>query len=451
MSFKRLRRNYNNINNSQDMNSNYYNNNNNNNNNYNYNNYNNNNNINYNNNNNNNNYNNNNNNVAYSVHSNNSNYRPSLKRVRSSGCSEAESNSTTSSAAADQYICNNCINEALIKCRNNLNQPEQYYGESSNDVQDRLNVYNKNRINNQVQQRIQRSEEVAKNMGNGDLNKERLIRENENGVFYFNDDNQIGNDYLRQKALEKYRNQARYSSTGKSYFDKPAVDDYYRNYVDNYKIKEVENDYDKKLLQQKYNEELEKQIKENNRLKNKDKYELNRKIKAEQDEDNENYLRKQLELEKKRQLLNSEFLKDNENLMKLRNKRRLNEKNMDEYNEQKNQQMIQKKIEDEDYQKQLLENQKKLNLQKDLDNQLKERERRRALEKEKDKMNNYNNNNNYNVCMCDDTGKCCCCKKQYPMSFLNPRKQYSALARCIKNKKKNQKLQQQNQYKNNEA
>jgi len=440
MSFKRLRRNYNN-NSVQEINSNYNNNNNNNFNNINY--YK----KNYNYNNNNNNYNNKNNinnSNNYSVHSNysNGNYRPSIKRVHSSCCSEAESNATSSSCA-DQYICNNCINDALIKCKNNLNEQDFYNGESSNDIQDRLNKISKNRINNQVQQRIQRSEEVAKNMGNGDLNKERLIRENENGVFYFNDDNQIGNDYLRQKALEKYRSSVRYASTGKSYNDKPAVEDYYRNYVDNYKIKEEDDGYDKKLLQQKYNEDLDNQIKENNRIKNRYDFELNRKIKAEQEEDNENYLRQQNELEKKRQLLNDEFLKDNENLVKLRNKRRLNEKNMDEYNEQKNQQMIQKQIDDEDSRKLFLENQKKLNLQKDLDNQLKEKERRKALEKEKDKMNNYNN---YDVCVCDETGKCCCCKKQYPLSFLNPRKQYSALARCAKKKKNIQKRQQlQNQ------
>ena len=439
MSFKRLRKNYNN-NSVKEINSNYNNNNNNNFNNINY--YN----KNYNYNNNNNNYNNNNNNNYnnYSVQSNysNGNYRPSIKRVNSSCCSEAESNATSSSCA-DQYICNNCINDALIRCKNNLNEQDYYNGESSNDIQDRLNKISKNRINNQVQQRIQRSEEVAKNMGNGDLNKERLIRENENGVFYFNDDNQIGNDYLRQKALEKYRSSARYASTGKSYCDKPAVEDYYRNYVDNYKIKEEDDGYDKKLLQQKYNQDLDNQIKENNRIKNRYDFELNRKIKAEQEEDNENYLRQQNELEKKRQLLNDEFLKDNENLVKLRNKRRLNEKNMDEYNEQKNQQMIQKQIDDEDNRKLFLENQKKLNLQKDLDNQLKEKERRKALEKEKDKMNNYNN---YDVCVCDETGKCCCCKKQYPLSFLNPRKQYSALARCAKKKKNIQRRQQlQNQ------
>ena len=446
MSFKRLRKNYNNNNNnSQNINSNYNNNNNNNNfNNINYyykNNFNNNNNNNNYNNNNNINYNNNNNNNNYSVHSNNSNanYRPSLKRVRSSCCSESES-IASSSSTGDQYICNNCINDALIKCKNNLNDRDYYNGESSNDIQDRLNKISKNRINNQVQQRIQRSEEVAKNMGNGDLNKEKLIKENENGVFYFNDDNQIGNDYLRQKALEKYRSSNRYASTGKSYMDKPGVEDYYRNYVDNYKIKEEDNGYDKRLLQQKYNEDLDNQIKENNRIKYRYDFELNRKIRAEQEEDNENYLRQQNELEKKRQLLNDEFLKDNENLVKLRNKRKLNEKNMDEYNEQKNQQMIQKQIDEEDNRKLFLENQKKLNLQKDLDNQLKEKERRKALEREKDKMNNYNN---YEVCNCDETGKCCCCKRQYPLSFLNPRKQYSALARCAKKKKKLQNRQNQ--------
>ena len=67
-------------------------------------------------------------------------------------------------------------------------------------------------------------------------------------------------------------------------------------------------------------------------------------------------------------------------------------------------------------------------------------ERRKALEREKDKMNNYNN---YEVCNCDETGKCCCCKRQYPLSFLNPRKQYSALARCAKKKKKLQNRQNQ--------
>ena len=73
----------------------------------------------------------------------------------------SHASSETNSSATDQYICNNCINQALIDAKN---KPKDYSSntESPMDIQDRLNAMQKMRINDQVQQRIKRAEGVAK-------------------------------------------------------------------------------------------------------------------------------------------------------------------------------------------------------------------------------------------------------------------------------------------------
>lgn len=94
----------------------------------------------------------------------------------------SHASSETNSSATDQYICNNCINEALIDAKN---KPKDYSinGESPMDIQDRLNAMQKMRINDQVQQRIRRAEGVAKNL-NYTSDKDKLIKENEGGNFF---------------------------------------------------------------------------------------------------------------------------------------------------------------------------------------------------------------------------------------------------------------------------
>jgi hypothetical protein len=340
----------------------------------------------------------------------------------------SHASSETNSSATDQYICNNCINQALIDAKN---KPKDYYSnvESPMDIQDRLNAMQKMRINDQVQQRIKRAEGVAKNL-NYTSDKDKLIKENEGGNFFLNQDNI---DYQKERAMEKYRQQEINLNNRNYNGNNPGVDAYYRNYVDNYKEPEDNQTDNKRLLQAKYNEELERQIEQNQKLKSKMNKDIDRRVKEEQDRENYNYQRKISEQEKRRQEMNDEFLRENENLVRAKNRRKQNDKLQDEYDEKKNQRELQRKLENEDLRQRELDEQKKRALQKDLDEQMRERDRRKKAEKERD--GKYSGNDGFGECTCEGQGKCCCCKKMYPMSFLNPKRQYAPLIRNIKQRK----------------
>ena len=83
-------------------------------------------------------------------------YNNDLYKIEHSG-NVSHASSETNSSATDQYICNNCINEALIDAKN---KPKDYSsnGETPMDIQERLNAMQRMRINDQVQQRIKRAE-----------------------------------------------------------------------------------------------------------------------------------------------------------------------------------------------------------------------------------------------------------------------------------------------------
>ena len=340
----------------------------------------------------------------------------------------SHASSETNSSATDQYICNNCINQALIDAKN---KPKDYYSnvESPMDIQDRLNAMQKMRINDQVQQRIKRAEGVAKNL-NYTSDKDKLIKENEGGNFFLNQDNI---DYQKERAMEKYRQQETKTNNRNYNGNNPGVEAYYKNYVDNYKEPEENEGENKRVLQMKYNEELEKQIEQNQKLKAKMNKDIDRRVKEEQDRENYNYQRQLNEQEKRRQEMNDEFLKENENLVRAKNRRKQNDKLQDEYDEKKNQRELQRKLENEDLRQRELDEQKKRALQKDLDEQMRERDRRKKAEKERD--GKYSGNDGFGECTCEGQGKCCCCKKMYPMSFLNPKRQYAPLIRNIKQRK----------------
>ena len=348
------------------------------------------------------------------------------KLVPSNNLSHASSE--TNSSATDQYICNNCINQALIDAKN---KPKDYSsnGETPMDIQERLNEMQKRRINNQVQQRIKRAEGVAKNL-NYTSDKDKLIRENERGNFFLNQDNI---DYQKERAMEKYHQQEINTNNRNFNRNNPGVDAYYRNYVDNYKQPEENEGENKRIIQAKYNEELEKQIEQNQKLKAKMNKDIDRRIKEEQEIQNYNYQQELNEKERRRKEMNDEFLRDNENLMRSKNRRKQNEKLQDEYDEKRNQRELQKKLENDDMINREKEEQKRRNLQKDLDEQMREKDRRKKAEKERD--GKYNLNDGFGECTCEGQGKCCCCKKMYPMSFLNPKRQYAPLIRNIKQRK----------------
>ena len=73
---------------------------------------------------------------------------------------------SSSSSAADQYICNNCINEALIyeKQLNSKNndRPPIAYKEDPQEVQDRLAAMERERLNNKINERMGLAQQAGK-------------------------------------------------------------------------------------------------------------------------------------------------------------------------------------------------------------------------------------------------------------------------------------------------
>ena len=80
------------------------------------------------------------------------------------------------------------------------------------------------------------------------------------------------------------------------------------------------------------------------------------------------------------------------------------------------------------------EDEKRKGWQKALDNQINEKNQKAQLEKDRNKIPNVNafTHERHECC---ENGKCCICKRIYPLSVLNPKKKYASLARIQKMRK----------------
>ena len=341
--------------------------------------------------------------------------------------SKKNSVSGSSTSEGDQYICDNCINEALMYSKDRPKDDIYHSQESPMDVQDRLNALQRKQIEERVRQRQMFADEVSKNL-NQLTDKELLQKQNEKGSFFKDDD-----DLQRMRVLDNYnRIQDLNAKTQKGMTSK---DQYYKSYVDNYKPdyygeydEDVEN---RRNMQMKYNKELHDQI------------ELNRKLKERQNAENrkqgyyDDGFEKDLEdEERRRRLKNDEINRFNKNLIDQRNKRRMNDKLNDEYNERKNADELQNKYNYEAMKEKEIDEGRKKEWQRTLQEQIDNKNKRIKDEKERDR---YLYGRNFDdVCECDPNGRCCCCKRIYPIAVLNPRKKYAALVRIQKARKAKQ-------------
>lgn len=352
---------------------------------------------------------------------------PNLKEDKPLENLQKDFSTSSNSSESGQFICDNCINQALIYSKglnkNNSIKP----GENPMDIQERLNQLRQQQIYDKVRERQKQTDFVSKDFLKP-TNKEILQQNNENGVFWKNADD----DPMKIKVLEKYNRIDALNAMKKKIGN--SVDDYYRNYVDNYKpdTKEVDFDEIKRNMQKQYNKDLDEQIRQNQKLKNK--------LAAEQKTSNypdDNRTEQELQEELLRKQKNSEINKANEELIEQRRKKRQNDKLQDAYDAKQNNENSLKKFNDEiEKQRNLLE-QRKRDWQKSLQEQIEEKQRRKLAEKERDKkIQNVNEFAHENRCECVENGVCCCCNRVYPMINLNPRKKYAGLARIQKQRRK---------------
>ena len=358
-------------------------------------------------------------------------YNNDINNIQKSEHSSHNPSMSSSSSTADQYICNNCINEALMY-EKQLNQKGSDYpnGESPLDVQDRLGALERAQINNKINEREGRTAQAAKHLGEP-TNKDKLIQQNEKGTFFLN--NQQGDQQMK-KDLQNFNRNDQRNKGEKPYLDKLWVDDYYRNYVDNYKENYDYGDDDEKRNQQaKYNKALQDQIEANRKLRNKNDLD-NKKYNDELRRRDDKYA-KELEEEAKRlKDMQNEMLRENLNLIEAKRKKAQNDKMLDEYDQRRNAANLKKQMEDEAERQRQEEEARRKGWQKALDNQINEKNAKAQLERDRNRIQNINafTHEGHECCQ---NGKCCICKRIYPLSCLNPRKKYASLARIQKMRK----------------
>ena len=354
-----------------------------------------------------------------------------INNIQTSEKNSQNPSMTSSSSTGDQYICNNCINDALIY-EKQLNSRDNYYpnGENPLDMQDRMGELERKQINDKITERQGRAAEAGKYLGRP-TNKDKLISQNEKGTFFLNNQQE---DPQMRKVLENYNKNDQRNRGQKPYSDKPGVDDYYRNYVDNYKENYDYGDDDEKRNQQaKYNKELRDQIEANKKLRNKNDLD-NQKYKDELKRQDDKYAKEQEEEAKRLKDMQNEMYRQNLNLIEAKKKKAQNDKILDDYDQKRNAANLKKQMEDEAERQRQLDEAKRKGWQKDLDNQINEKNQKAQLEKDRNKIPNINafTHEGHECCQ---NGKCCICKRIYPLSVLNPRKKYASLARIQKMRK----------------
>ena len=360
----------------------------------------------------------------------NQKYNNDINNIQKSEHNSQNQSVTSSSSSPDQLICNNCINDALIYEKQLNNRTSDYpNGETPLDMQKRLDALEREKIKNKISARQGLALQVGKNLGKP-TNKDKLIQENERGKFFLDDQQE---DPQKKKVLEKYnQNDARNRGT-KPFFDKPGVDDYYKNYVDNYKGEEEDDDYDKKREQDKYNKALLDQIEANKKLRNKDNID-NKKYKEEMKKQDEQFMKDEEERAKKIKAKENEMYNINLNLIEAKRKKAQDDKMIDDYDQKRKADNLRKLMEDEEERKRQKDDETRKTWQKELDRQILEKNQKNQLEKDRNKIPNYNKFTHEDHECCQN-GKCCICKRVYPLNLLNPKKKYASLARIQKMRK----------------
>ena len=359
-------------------------------------------------------------------------YNNDINNLQRSEHNSQNPSKSSSSSTADQYICNNCINDALIY-EKQLNSRGNDYpnGENPLDIQDRLGALQRAQINNKINERQGRAQEAGKHLGEP-TNKDKFIQQNEKGVFFLNNQQE---DPQMRKVLENYNKNDQRNRGKKPFSDKPGVDDYYRNYVDNYRqnYDYGDGEDDKKNQQQKYNKALNDQIEANRRLKNKNDID-NKKYNDELKRQDDKFAKEQEEEAKRLKNMQNQMFKENLNLIEAKKKKAQNDKMLDDYDQRRNAANLKKQMEDEAERLRQLEDAKRRGWQKDLDNQINEKNQKAQLEKDRNRIPNINafTHEGHECCQ---NGKCCICKRIYPLSVLNPKKKYASLARIQKMRK----------------
>ena len=304
---------------------------------------------------------------------------------------------------------------------NNHNSPSSSLSspqESIFDVQRRSTLLSQSQIHSKIQNRIRLTESLSKHPSfTFPSPKDQFINTNEHSSPF---DNSFNNDIPRQRALNKYITlQNSYSHTNNTH---SKVDAYYKIYVDNYQQPNPYGTY-KSVRDVNYLNDLQKQIIEHEKMKRFEK-ESEMMLKDFIMKDNEMYLHKIKEEERKRKDRNEMIIKDNLELMRLKKEEDVNARKKDVEKERMCLEREKVMYNEEYEKKKYREYMKQMEMKKGLIQQIEEHKYNKKKAKE------YNNNtyttNNTIEDNCNK-GNCTCCNNKYPINLLNYRKQYEFL------------------------
>ena len=322
----------------------------------------------------------------------------------------------------DPYlICTSCINKRLMSNNNHNNSPSSSLSspqESIFDVQRRSTLLSQSQIHSKIQNRIRLSECLSKHPSfTSPSPKDQLITTNEHASPF---DNSVNNDLPRQRALNKYI--ALHNSYSHINNTHSKVDAYYKIYVDNYQQHNPYGTY-KSVRDVNYLNDLQKQIKEHEKMKRFEK-ESEMMLKDFIMKDNEIYLHKVKEEERKRKDRNEMVIKDNLELMRLKKEEDVNARKKDVEKERMCLER-EKVMYNEEYEKtKYKEYMKQMEMKKGLIQQIEEHKYNKKKAKEYNTNTNTISNTIQDNC---NKGNCTCCNNKYPINLLNYRKQYEFL------------------------
>jgi hypothetical protein len=322
-------------------------------------------------------------------------------------------------------ICQNCINEELMEEKRR--RDKDYYNSLQDQVpgfQDKYKSYNEKYINSKIKEREKNSKEVSNLLNSYNNNdKERLIRENENGLNPMNANNY--NDYERFR--KNYNLKQEYINNNLDKFmnkERPEISAYYNAYVNNpnYSGGLPYGEYRKtpQDLEQ-YRKDLLNQIEYKNKLKlseddaNNRQAALNRiNLQRQLDEENK-------EKNLKEKMMKEDLLRGNQILIDEKKKRKMEEENEEKkYKEQLDNIMYQNQLDEENR----LRNKKKIQedlLRANLNNIELENMKKR---KEKEEEEKYRYNDKAFGHEHEKMGRCCKCHRVFPRRLLTINKYF---------------------------
>ena len=148
----------------------------------------------------------------------------------------------------------------------------------------------------------------------------------------------------------------------------------------------------------------------------------------------EQFMKDEEERAKKIKAKENEMFNINLNLIEAKKKKAQDDKMIDEYDQKRKADNLRKLMEDEEEKKRKKDDETRKIWQKELDRQILEKNQKNQLEKDRNKIPNYNKFTHEDHECCQN-GKCCICKRIYPINLLNPKKKYASLARIQKMRK----------------